>query len=458
MASFNITNFTVTAGVVTTSTQTLTAGTGLAGGGTISLGAGALTIALSTPVTVPNGGTGDTSLTLNGVLFGNGTSSVGVTAQGATNTVLLGNGGVPSFGAVPAGALPGNGQITLANGTNISVSGSPVSLGGTATISVSGPITPITYTTNGVLYGNATGALQVTAQGAANTVLLGNGGVPSFGQVPNGALQNSSITFTAGTNVTFNVASPATIALGGALTINASTSGGGGSSAVVSFYEEFAGNIFSASGKNLFVGQTSWTYNLAGSGGSTAISIIGTGTNPGILNFNMEGTGILCGAFLSASPLRVGVLPGQGANNSTFIVALPSVSTLTNFIGFGTTFPLSSGPAIYFGHNRVANGGFYTCVSTISFGNAGITTTVNTTTPIGGGPNGFDKLQIQINAAGTSIAYLINGVTVATIITNIPTSLPMSPLVYTTGSSSLGNAFILQIDEFDMQITLATPR
>lgn len=50
--------------------------------------------------TVALGGTGQTTLTTNGVLYGNGTSAVGITAQGASGTVLHGNGGVPSFSAV----------------------------------------------------------------------------------------------------------------------------------------------------------------------------------------------------------------------------------------------------------------------------------------------------------------------------------------------------------------------
>jgi hypothetical protein len=52
-------------------------------------------------ITVPYGGTGDTTLTLNGVLYGNGASAVQVTAQGAANSVLTANAGAPSFSASP---------------------------------------------------------------------------------------------------------------------------------------------------------------------------------------------------------------------------------------------------------------------------------------------------------------------------------------------------------------------
>lgn len=41
-----------------------------------------------------------------------------------------------------------------------------------------------TFTSNGVLYGNGTGALQVTAQGGSNSVLTANAGAPSFSDSP----------------------------------------------------------------------------------------------------------------------------------------------------------------------------------------------------------------------------------------------------------------------------------
>jgi len=61
--------------------------------------------ALNNPVTVAQGGTGDTTLTSNGVLYGQGTGNVAITAQGAAGTVLHGNGGAPTFTAVAAADL-----------------------------------------------------------------------------------------------------------------------------------------------------------------------------------------------------------------------------------------------------------------------------------------------------------------------------------------------------------------
>jgi hypothetical protein len=66
-------------------------------GGTVS--------SLASAITVPNGGTGASSLTANGVLFGGGTSAIGATAVGTAGQVLLsnGSGNAPTFGNIDGG-------------------------------------------------------------------------------------------------------------------------------------------------------------------------------------------------------------------------------------------------------------------------------------------------------------------------------------------------------------------
>jgi len=66
-------------------------------GGTIS--------SLASAITVANGGTGAATFTANGVMFGNGTSALGVTAAGTAGQVLLsgGSGAAPSFGNIDGG-------------------------------------------------------------------------------------------------------------------------------------------------------------------------------------------------------------------------------------------------------------------------------------------------------------------------------------------------------------------
>jgi hypothetical protein len=77
-------------------------------------------------VAVGNGGTGATTFTANGVLYGNTTSAVQATAAGATGTVLVGtNSSAPSFSATPSltsltlgVASTTAGDLILRNATN----------------------------------------------------------------------------------------------------------------------------------------------------------------------------------------------------------------------------------------------------------------------------------------------------------------------------------------------------
>src|SRR5271170_472708 len=94
-------------GAVTTLTPDSGGAIGPNGSGTIFVPGGTnitttgsgntVTIGLSGIVGVTNGGTGDASLTAHGVLIGEGTSPVNVTAAGTNGQVLIG-----STGADPA--------------------------------------------------------------------------------------------------------------------------------------------------------------------------------------------------------------------------------------------------------------------------------------------------------------------------------------------------------------------
>jgi len=75
----------------TMSAPQITASTGFYSPGTSQLG----TLKLTTDLAVSYGGTGKSTFTPNGVLYGNGTSGLLVTAQGAANSVLIANNGAP---------------------------------------------------------------------------------------------------------------------------------------------------------------------------------------------------------------------------------------------------------------------------------------------------------------------------------------------------------------------------
>ncbi len=91
------------------------------------------------------GGTGVESFTDNGVVYGNGTSALDVTAAGTEYQVLqAGSGGVPAFGAVNlAQSAAVTGQLPIANGgTNASTESTArtnLAAGGTQGAGVSTP-------------------------------------------------------------------------------------------------------------------------------------------------------------------------------------------------------------------------------------------------------------------------------------------------------------------------------
>lgn len=153
------------------------------GNTTISLGGTATSVgnltltnvtisSVSTAITAAEGGTGQTSLTANNVILGNGTNAVQFVAPGTSGNVLTSNGtswisaaatgGVTSFQTSLSGLTPSTattGAITLAGTLN------PAN-GGTGVTSI---------TANAVVVGNGTGAITTVSPGAANNALISNG-------------------------------------------------------------------------------------------------------------------------------------------------------------------------------------------------------------------------------------------------------------------------------------------
>jgi len=174
-----------------------------------------LTTHVSGTLPVGNGGTGATTFTANGIIYGNATSALVATAAGTTGQILIGNtSAAPSWAAATSvavtsisfgatgltpntatqGAVTVAGTLATANGgTNLTTftaannaiysTSASVLTAGTLPVAAGGT-GATTLTLNGVLYGNGTGVVSVTAQGAANTILTANAGAPSFSATP----------------------------------------------------------------------------------------------------------------------------------------------------------------------------------------------------------------------------------------------------------------------------------
>jgi len=235
----------------------------IASGGTVTIGTLNLTNALGTSY----GGTGLTSFTSGGAVYATSTSAL------TTGTLPIASGGTNSTATPTSGGI-GYGTGTAHAYTAAGTSGQPlISAGagapafgtlalGTANTNVSGTLTVTnggtgagTFTTNGVIYGNTTSALGVTAAGTTGQVLIattssapswgqvsltagvtgtlpvGNGGTgitttPSNGQIPIGNGTNyTAATLTAGAGITITNASGSVTVAGTGSTINSQTAG-----------------------------------------------------------------------------------------------------------------------------------------------------------------------------------------------------------------------------------------
>jgi len=127
---------------------------------------------------VAAGGTGNTTNTLNGVVYGNGTSALGVTAAGTTGQVLIATtSGAPSWGSVPTTAAVTSFQTSLSGLTPSSATTGVVTLAGTLGVT-SGGTGAATLT--GYVKGSGTSALTASStiptSDLSGTVAIANGG------------------------------------------------------------------------------------------------------------------------------------------------------------------------------------------------------------------------------------------------------------------------------------------
>src|SRR3990167_6517054 len=116
-----------TAGAGSGTVTSITAGTGLTGGTITSTG----TIAMDTPVSVANGGTGATSLTDGGLLLGSGTGAITALGVAANGAIPMGDGTTdPVLNEIDGTAnqvivTNGAGTITLSTPQDLATSSSP---------------------------------------------------------------------------------------------------------------------------------------------------------------------------------------------------------------------------------------------------------------------------------------------------------------------------------------------
>ena len=128
---------------------------------------------------VAAGGTNVTSFTANGIVYGNGTSALGVTAAGTTGQVLVGNtGSAPTWGSLSGSAVT-TFQTSLSGLTPSTATSGAVTLAGTLG-ATSGGTGLTSYTTGDIIYSSATNTLAKLPIGTNGYILSIASGIPSW--------------------------------------------------------------------------------------------------------------------------------------------------------------------------------------------------------------------------------------------------------------------------------------
>jgi hypothetical protein len=183
------------------------------------------------------GGTAATTFTANGVLYGNGTSALGVTAAGTTGQVLLANtSGAPTWGSVPTTGAVTSISFGSTGLTPNSATTGAVTVSGTLN-ATSGGTNISSYAVGDLLFANTSTTLDRLALGTNGYVLTSNGTAPAWSAIPS----NVASFQTSLSGLTPSTATSGTVTLAGTL---GPTSGGTGLTAYTT------GDIIYASATN----------------------------------------------------------------------------------------------------------------------------------------------------------------------------------------------------------------
>jgi hypothetical protein len=318
---------------------------------------------------VAAGGTGDITFTANGVVYGNGTSALGVTAAGTTGQVLIGNtGAAPSWGTVSSSLVSSFSAGTTGFTPNTATTGA-VTLAGTLN-ATSGGTGISSYAVGDLLFANTTTTLDRIPVGTNGYVLTSNGTAPAWAILPStvASFQTSLDGLTPSTATTGAVTLAGTLGISSGGTGSTSTTycslttnvtgtlpvsnGGTGSSTAFTtgsvvfagasgtYTEDNANFFWDDTNNRLGIGTASpdTKLTIAGGGGAAVIKILDGGdiqinnaTNTGSTTLycdtdqvlNVSGSIVASGSLTADARLKTNV--------KTIDKALDKVTQLSNF-------------------------------------------------------------------------------------------------------------------------------
>ena len=399
VTSINVTNVTATLANITT----LNATSAFITTGNIAT-ANVGNLSLLNPLTVPNGGTGLSSLPAGNVIIGNGTSSPTFIAPGNAGNVLTSIGGVWVSNAAVAS---GGGTGTVTNVSVVTAKG----FSGTVANSTNNAAITLSTTFDGIAWSNSTGVLSNVAIGTGLSFSNTTGVLTATGAVANAV---TAVTATApvfsngGTTPDISFLAPGTAgnvltSIGGVWTSNAVVAGSGtpgGNPGQIQFNNAGA---FGGDGNLTFSGSTTTAANLIVSNLTSSLAVFSSTTKQLVSN-PITGTGSV---VMNSSPIVTSpslITPALGSPTSGNMAATTNipVANATGFLAVGnggtglTTIPsgnvvIGNGTSALYGLAPGTAGNVLTSIGGSWVSNAAVT---------GSGSPGGNTTEFQYNNGG----------------------------------------------------------
>lgn len=227
-----------------------------------------------------------------------------------------------------------------------------------------------------------------------------------------------------------------------------STGGGFTPNVNVQLVDDFIG--ISSGGGSASITQLPWTYVNAGFN----TNIAGTSDHPGISNQTGNKVAVF-GMYIDSTTGGGPLILGGGAMTIDFVINIKTLSTATNryVMRFGLGDNIAAGDqtnGVYFEYSDNINSGQWA----IKTAKAGTRTTTNSATTV---TTAWHHGTIAINAAGTSVTFTMDGVSLGTIATNMPiVTLKIINMYDVTAGTIASDS--LEIDLFYLTQTLTNTR
>ena len=273
---------------------------------------------------------------------------------------------------------------------------------------------------------------QISKSGGASGANVVGPGTSTSGDIA--IFNNASGTLLADSGVSLTGTQP-----GQVLTYNGTIASLQNPNAYLSMYDDFlTENTISNYG---------WLITTGGTSSITPIASLDNG-HPGVVQLSFSSVFANCRYFLN------GLILGGGRVTLNWVTKFAQLSNgvdrFAALIGFENDNgePITNG--IYFRYSDNVNGGQWQCISV----SASTPTVVNTATAA---DTNWHRYTIDVNAAASSITFSIDGTSVGTINTNIPTT-AINPAILFFDQISSGATITMYVDLFYLYQSLTTPR